>query len=234
MKQLPILSEGTNAKTILSDLLGEYLTGIVYLSPHKLSGVNFCGFATNGCKKACLNTAGRGRMSNVQKGRLRKSLLFINNRAEFFEQLIKDIEKHVRKATKKGLKPAIRLNGTSDLPWENIKHKGKTILEHFPNVQFYDYTKNPNRMKKTLPENYDLTYSFNEDTDPLFVMNEILPRHRNVAVVFRDKLPKTFLMHEVVNGDEHDLRFTDRKGVIVGLKAKGDAKKDKSGFVIDC
>ncbi len=149
-KRIPILSQGTNAKTIKSDKLGEYLTGIVYLSPHKLSGVNFCGNATDGCIFSCLNLAGMGIFSNVQQGRLRKSHLFINDKDLFFENLIKDIQKLINKCAKLGKLPAIRLNGTSDLPWENIKHNGKTILEYFPQVQFYDYTKTPIVLKTCL------------------------------------------------------------------------------------
>ena len=230
-KRITILSQGTNAKTIKSDKLGEYLTGIVYLSPHKLSGVNFCGFATDGCIFSCLNLAGMGIFSNVQQGRLRKSHLFINDKDLFFENLIKDIQKLVNKCAKLGKLPAIRLNGTSDLPWEKIKHKGKTILEYFPQVQFYDYTKNPNRFK-SLPKNYHLTFSHSENTT-IGQVKTLLENGNNVAVVFRKSLPKTFLKFNVINGDNHDLRFVDGSGVIVGLTAKGKAKKDTTGFVVD-
>ena len=230
-KRIPILSQGTNAKTIKSDKLGEYLTGIVYLSPHKLSGVNFCGNATDGCIFSCLNLAGMGIFSNVQQGRLRKSHLFINDKDLFFENLIKDIQKLINKCAKLGKLAAIRLNGTSDLPWENIKHNGKTILEYFPQVQFYDYTKNPNRFKN-LPNNYHLTFSHSENTTNQQAKT-ILENGNNIAVVFRKSLPKTFKGFKVINGDNHDLRFVDGSGFIVGLTAKGKAKKDTTGFVID-
>ena len=249
---MDILSRGTNAKTIKSDKLGQYLTGILYMSPGKLSGKNFCPYATPGCLAACLNTAGRGRMSNVQKGRLRKSLLFINNKNEFFTQLIKDIEKLIRDCDKQGKLPAVRLNGRSDIVWEKLKFEGQTILERFPNVQFYDYTKNPRRFKN-IPANYHLTYSYNEKTDPQTVLN-ILASGGNVAMVFRKDIPHHYMSNsksprgvtflrgpasvgehskQVVNGDLHDLRFIDRPGRIVALTAKGEAKKDRSGFVVD-
>jgi len=247
---MEILSRGTNAKTIKSDKLGQYLTGILYMSPGKLSGKNFCPYATPGCLAACLNTAGRGRMSNVQKGRMRKSLLFINNKNEFFTQLIKDIEKLIRDCDKQGKLPAVRLNGTSDIVWEKLKFEGQTILERFPQVQFYDYTKNPRRFKN-LPANYHLTYSYNEKCTPGDA-RKVLDSGGNVAVVFRNAIPRTFLAtdpdlstwrimntpgHElyynVINGDSHDLRFLDGTGNIVGLTAKGEAKKDQSGFVVD-
>ena len=181
-------------------------------------------------------------MSNVQKGRLRKSLLFLNDRSAFFKELIKDIEKLIRDCEKQGKLPAVRLNGTSDLRWEKIKFEGQTILERFPQVQFYDYTKNPNRFKD-LPANYHLTYSFNELT-PLDTARKVLDNKGNVAVVFRNEIPKQFLAknnpllvntsrYKVIDGDKHDLRFLDGSGVIVGLTAKGPAKKDTSGFVVD-
>ena len=207
------------------------------MSPGKLSGKNFCPYATPGCLSACLNTAGRGRMSNVQKGRLRKSMLFVNNKAAFFNELIKDIEKLIRDCDKQGKLPAVRLNGTSDLRWEKIKFEGQTIIDRFPNVQFYDYTKNPHRFKD-LPANYHLTYSYNEDCTPADARN-VLNSGGNVAVVFRNAIPKTFLQrsasthYKVVDGDKHDLRFLDGTGNIVGLTAKGEAKKDTTGFVVD-
>ena len=244
-KKLPILSQGTNPKTIKSDNLGEYLTGIDYLSPYKLSGKNLCSHATDGCINSCLNTAGRGKMSNVQKGRLRKSLLFLNNQQEYFKQLCADIRKHIIKCEKTGRKPAIRLNGTSDLPYENILYgENQSIFDIFPQVQFYDYTKNSRRLPskqgysqaiglyRKFPSNYDLTFSYSENTT-LENIQAILKKNINVAVVFRKTIPKTFRGFEVINGDNHDLRFLDKKGVILGLTAKGKAKKDTTGFVID-
>ena len=253
---MTILSRGTNPKTLKSDKLGQYLTGILYMSPGKLSGKNFCPYATPGCLSACLNTAGRGRMSNVQKGRLRKSMLFVNNKAAFFNELIKDIEKLIRDCDKQGKLPAVRLNGTSDIRWEKLKFEGQTIIDRFPNVQFYDYTKNPHRFKD-LPANYHLTYSYNEETDPQTVQ-DILASGGNVAMVFRKDIPHHYcdsrkinhnsaygvsflaglaayhdVAEEVVNGDLHDLRFLDPKGRLVALTAKGDAKKDRTGFVLD-
>ncbi len=228
---LPLLTNGSNAKTIKSDKLGEYLTDILYLSPYKKSGVNLCAFATKGCIPVCLDEAGRGVFDSVQKGRMRKSLFFINDRYEFFERLIKDINKLIKKCEKTNKKPCVRLNGTSDLTWEKIKHNGKTILEYFPQVQFYDYTKNPNRFEN-LPKNYDLTFSYTEKT-PFSFIEKVLKSKKNIAVVFRNNIPNFFRGVRVINGDKHDLRFLDQKGVIVGLTAKGKAKKDTSGFVVD-
>lgn len=217
------LSVGTNAKTIKSDSGGEYLTAILYLAPWKLSGHNVCPAATKGCISACLNTAGRGQMMSVQNARIRKTLAFINNRHAFLRDLEDDIRKFIKRCEKEGVKPAVRLNGTSDIRWEMFG-----IMEKFPTVQFYDYTKIKNR--KNLPKNYHLTYSKTEE-DTIVDTCLVLNKGRNVAVVF-DALPKSYAGYPVINGDAHDLRFIDPPSVIVGLTAKGKAKKDTSGFTV--
>ena len=244
---MAILSNGTNAKTKKGDLKKimhhsqsktvQFLTDILYLLPEKQSGRNFCPDASEGCKKACLNTAGRGQMSNVQKGRLRKSRLFIENKQEFFSQLQKDTDKAVKRNEKIGVQTAIRLNGTSDLRWERIKapQTGKTIIEQNQSVQFYDYTKSFRRysqyLQGKLPKNYHLTYSFDENTTSEEI-DFIVNNGGNVAVVFKSFIPETFQGHPVFSGDDHDLRFTDPKGHIIGLIAKVKAKQDQSGFVV--
>ena len=211
----------------------EYLVEVMYLSPSDKSGWNVCQKASEACKRECLDTAGRGRFDNVQNARLKRTNVFFLNREEFFNQLVKEIDKHVKKSRKLGLKPAVRLNGTSDLPWEKIKIWGfDNIMTLFREVDFYDYSKisYDKRPSHKLPDNYNLTFSRSEDT----TLDEIeynLANGRNVAVVF-DTVPDSWLGMTVINGDTHDLRMTDPKGVIVGLKAKGKAKKDTSGFVV--
>lgn len=222
-----MLNVGNNAKTVKGDRLGQYLTGVLYLSPAEKSGVNFCRFA-NECKGPCLDTAGRGVMSPVQAGRLRKSRLFIEDRNAFFLELCESIAALERKAARENMMPAVRLNGTSDLRFERIKFEGATIMEHFPNMQFYDYTKFPIAALGTLPENYDVTFSHQGSN--LSHSLDALKSGMNVAVCFRNELPETYMGHEVINGDLHDLRFKDPRVRIVGLKAKGKARKDYSGF----
>lgn len=226
---LKYLSIDTNAKTIKGQKKG-YMTGILYLSPSNESGKQLCPHASIGCKAACLYTSGRGAMSNVRNARMKKTMDFLSDRIAFSNQLKKDIDFIVRKAAKSGMTPCIRLNGTSDLPWHNIGE----IMQTFPHVQFYDYTPNPFRMlqflKGELPENYHLTFSRKEDNDDH--VETILNNGGNVAVVFADSLPITWKGKVVVNGDETDLRFLDASNVVVGLKAKGKGKKDKSGFVV--
>lgn len=181
------------------------------------------------CKNACLVTAGRGKFSNVQEARQRKTELFLNNRNEFMSQLIADIQKFIRACQRKNKKPALRLNGTSDIQWENIKVDGQNLFEMFPDVQFYDYTKIPTRKVADIA-NYHLTWSYSEAN--MKYASWIDKLSYNVAVVFNGALPIYFKGREVIDGDETDMRFLDKQNVVVGLKAKGKARQDNSGFVI--
>lgn len=224
-----------NAKTIKGENNG-YLTGIVYLAPsnelylytkdEKYKSFNACPKASKGCRQACLFTAGRGRFDNVKHARVERTKLFVDNQDAFMQMLYFEIKATIRKAERKGMKLAIRLNGTSDIQWENIKLDGKNMFQHFPEVQFYDYTKDYSRNFKELPKNYHATFSRSETNE------KKIPKDVNVAVVF-NKLPETWNGKKVINGDETDLRFLDEQNVIVGLTAKGKAKKDQSNFVIE-
>lgn len=235
-----LLSVSNDYKTSKGEQYG-YLTGILYLAPLTLGGFgNVCPFASAGCASACLNTAGRGAMSNVQRGRIAKTALFFKQNRTFIQNLVLDIRALVRKSAKLGLRPVVRLNGTSDIAWERIKlPSGKSIFQEFPDVQFYDYTKSLTRALENArgehPENYSITFSRSETNDADAV--RVLQSGGTVAVVFRGSVPKrhTFPSGErfpVVIGDESDLRFLDKGGRVVGLTAKGRAKKDTSGFVI--
>jgi hypothetical protein len=215
-----------------------YLSFILHLAPADLSGYNTCPKATAGCKTACLNTAGRGGMfkrgettNMIQKARIRKTRYFYEDRAGFMLDLAYDIQKAIAFAKKQGLTPVIRLNGTSDLSWEKYEVPvfcTRNIFELFPQVQFYDYTKVLGRKTADIP-NYHLTFSKADGNDA--DVARAMAQGMNVAAVF-DDLPADYMGKEVINADETDLRFLDPKGVIAGLKAKGKAKKDYSGFVI--
>lgn len=229
-----LIAGGQDAKTVKGNNSG-YFTAIMYLKPFKTLGVNLCPMAeTAKCFEGCLNTAGRGQMSNVQKGRQRKTEWFIKDQSGFMRQLFQDLTKFVNYCDKRDILPAVRLNGTSDIRWENIKIAHKTIFEHFPMIQFYDYSKIANR--RNIPDNYHLTFSYSE-ANPIYQRQTkiALDKGMNIAVVFRNKenMPKTFLGLPVIDGDKTDLRFLDPSQCIVGLYAKGKAKKDQSGFVID-
>ena len=207
-----------------------YLSFILHLAPSTLSGHNTCPKATAGCIAACLNTAGRGGMfrkgentNMIQKARIRKTEYFYNDRVGFMADLEADIRKGIKMAAKLGLTPVFRLNGTSDLSWEKYG-----IIEKFPTVQFYDYTKILGRKTAHLP-NYFLLFSKADGNDS--DVAKAMAQGMNVAAVF-DKVPESYAGVNVIDADEHDLRFLDPKGVVAGLKAKGRAKKDYSGFVI--
>ena len=234
MSNYKLLSVGNNAKTIKGDG-SEYVTAILYLAPaDNLDGVNVCSMAEiAGCKVACLYTAGRGKMNSVQAGRLRKTMLWRDDREGFLATLKQDIAKFTKYCEKRGIQPVVRLNGTSDIMWENYLD----METEFPTVQFYDYTKIVKRAYKALPSNYHLTLSYSEANADY--AQSVLQAHkdtgRNVAVVFREKdsMPSSFGGSATLDGDKDDLRFLDAPHSIVALYAKGDAKKDASGFVID-
>jgi hypothetical protein len=229
-----ILSTSADSKTIKGQSIG-YLTAILYMAPTNISGYQVCALAEKaGCGKACLYTAGRGAFSNVQKARIAKTKAFFEHRSEFMDNLVYSINTLIRKAKRTGLIPLVRLNGTSDIAYENVMHNGKTIFEHFPDLQFYDYTKHATR--KNIPANYDLTFSYSgvEAFQPIVkkaLLNEKLSR---IAVVFdkQENIPTSFMNREVIAGDNSDVRHTEPKNTIVALYAKGQAKKDFSGFVV--
>jgi hypothetical protein len=224
-----------NAKINKSTKKGFWTYGI-HLAPAKLSGFNVCAWASKGCADACLNTAGRGRMTPIQESRIKKTKWFYNDRENFMLQLVKEIGNAIKLAVKKSQTPCFRLNLTSDLAWESQKFNGVKLMEIFPDVQFYDYTKSVKRMEKYLsgkfPSNYHLTFSRSESNAD--ETEKVLSLGGNVAAVFRKELPKTWNGYKVINGDETDLRFLDEKNIIVGLVEKGLAKKDETGFVLEC
>ena len=228
-KSSKLLNIDNNAKTVKGQKKG-YKTAILYLAPSTQSGFQVCPMASEGCKKACLYTAGHGAFSNVQQGRINKTRWFMQDRQSFLTQLKKEISNHIKNCDKKGYIPCVRLNGTSDISWENYD-----IIQAFPNVQFYDYTKIYKRALKYVngqyPSNYHITYSLNEDNKKEAF--EILKLRGNISAVFRKYLPKTYQGYTVINADDTDLRFTDDINIIAGLVAKGQAKKDYSGFVLD-
>lgn len=229
MIKLNLLGVGTNAKTVKGDG-SEYLTAILYLAPADIvDGINVCPMAVlAGCKAGCLFSAGRGAFNNVQQARKRKTILWRDNRQEFLRQLNQDLTRFQAYCKRKGLKAVVRLNGTSDIRWENYIDMASY------DIQFYDYTKILNR--RNLPSNYHLTVSYSEASDKYAkqVLQVKQDTSTNIAVVFKDKasIPSTYKGYNVVDGDKDDLRFLDVPNSVVALYAKGQAKKDNSGFVI--
>jgi hypothetical protein len=233
-----ILLTTNNKKTIKGEKLG-YITYILYMSPftQNSKGINVCSHASKGCAESCLVGSGNGGMfENVYQGRVKKTEHFLRDRVGFLFQVKSEIEKAIKKNKDKVIL-TIRLNGTSDLPFEKYKvFEGKNIFEIFPDIQFYDYTKNYLRFDKELPKNYHLTFSRSENNHKKSM--ELLKRGFNVAMVF-DVLPTEFEGYKVINADLDDLRFLDDKNVICGLKYKKMTKKGannnlafESGFAI--
>lgn len=233
-----LLTISTDAKTVKGEKLG-ILTGILYLAPSDVSGHDVCPKASAGCKAACLYTAGRGRMSTVMNGRLNRTHWFFEDRNSFIDQLVTDIQRLVRKANRQKMQAAVRLNGTSDIAWEKIRVtvdgvEYRNLMVAFPDIQFYDYTKIAGRKSALALPNYHLTFSLAEDNDDDAF--KAIEQGYNVAVVMKLKKsnakPETWNGYPVVDGDESDVRFNDPKGGhIVALTAKGEAKKDDTGFV---
>lgn len=213
----------------------KYLSEILHLAPANIGGVNICPNASPECIKLCLNTSGRGQMNTVQKSRLNKKFYFLADRLKFLNHLDREIKLSYARARRKGFKYTVRLNGTSDLPFERYKlENGLNLMDNNPQVQFIDYTKVTNRLdkKNKIPKNYSLTYSQAENN--LKDVKQVLKTKYNIATVFRKKLPKKWLGRKVINGDISDLRhLEDGKKIIVGLIAKGRAIKNFNGFVQD-
>lgn len=262
MAKVKLLNIDANAKTVKGQSKG-YMTAVLYLAPFKLSGYQVCPMAeVAGCIADCLNTAGRGgiapagtnttsiefgnethtvKLNTIQKARIARTRFFHTDPQGFMRQLVKEIHAAQRKADRRDLTLVVRLNGTSDIRWENVFMNNRmrvprpyNIFEMFPGIQFYDYTKIANRRVSHIP-NYHLTFSFSDRAQYLPNTVKAIQNYEpgfNMAVVFMGKLPDTFMGRTVINGDESDLRFLDPKGVIVGLKAKGNARRSKSGFAV--
>ena len=233
----------TNPKTA-KQLEAFKIEGVIHhLTPDRLAdGVHtVCPSSTPGCRASCLNTAGRSQVKGelksrtlqrymIHRSRIGKTLRWLNNKQDYIGKLCSELALLEKRAKKKGYHPVARLNGTSDIPWESwIPMKGY-------NIQFYDYTKGYKRMLRfldlKLPYNYHLTFSYSEKTTKRQV-NHIISKGGNIAVVFRKEIPKTFMGHPVITGMDHDFRYKDKPGHIVGLIARGRAKKDTTGFVVD-
>ena len=230
----------SNPKVAKNGKLG-VLTAPMHLAPASLSGFNVCPMASKGCIKACLNTAGNPVYAKGKaKARKARTIAFFKHREAFMAQLVKEIAKHERKSKKEKMICGVRLNATSDIRWETVpcEYQGKifpNVMMAFPDIVFYDYTKIANRKK--LPANYHLTFSLAENNDKAARLAH--ENGMNIAVPFNvmrgHALPGEYTIAgkalTVVDGDEHDYRPADPQSVIVGLRAKGKAIKDKSGFV---
>lgn len=242
-----LIASGQNAKTVKGDGV-EYETAIMYLAPFTMAGRgNVCAMAVMAaCHEGCLNSAGRGAFNNVQAARVKKTRWYMEDRAGFMDALVNDLRRFSDYCKRKGVQPCVRLNGTSDIMWEKghpVIHgvlKFPSVMAAFPEIQFYDYSKIYTRVDKPLPSNYDLTLSYSGANAAYAdaVLERVEAGRANMAVVYRNRAVVEAKMAQLperyVDGDKTDMRFTDPKGgYIVALYAKGKAKKDMSGFVVD-
>lgn len=203
----------------------------IYLAPADSSGYEVCPLRNIECTDLCLNESGMNRMSMndelINRSRIKKTQLFFENREYFVKWMVYEIESTKLKAEKLGMSFSVRINNTSDINplsfYLDVDGKKLNVLDLFPDVQFYDYTKVPNRMKlMMLYPNYDLTFSYdghNKETCLRMLENNV-----RVAVVF-DKLPGELWGYKVIDGDLYDMRYRDEKNVIIGLKFKRVRKK---------
>ena len=238
----------SNPKIAKNGKLG-ILSAPLHLAPFDLSGFQVCPQASAGCAAACLHTAGNpAYMSGKDASRKDRTQAYFKQRDAFMALLAFEILALRRKAKAMMMEPAVRLNATSDLPWEirkiNVDGSEVLLMDYFSDVQFYDYTKITKRALAhaggRMPSNYHITFSKTEDNDASVA--KVLEAGGNVAAVFALPAYKATLaaggMHgwgrnvTVIDGDETDYRPMDPAGVIVALKAKGDAKGDTSGFTI--
>ena len=247
MKQL--FSISSNAKGVKGEAIG-FLTGMLYLSPADLSGYQVCPMALIAqCKAPCLNTAGLGGVyTSIQRSRIAKTRRFFEDRDAFLADIVYSIRKLVKAARKRHIRnkgrftgryhiPLVRLNGTSDIRWElipvtidGVRHPN--LMEAFPSVQFYDYSKLVNR--RNLPANYDITFSYSGVPAFQKFVQKALDQKMRIAAVFRFErdIPARFLGRKVIAGDASDVRSIEQRRALVALYAKGRAVADTSGFVV--
>ena len=231
-----------SAKAIKADKYG-YLNAINYMAPHDTAGVgNLCPNASDGCKSLCLGMySGQAAMVSdlengtnaVRESRIAKSQFFMNERQAFMAEMADHVRAMIRKADRENKELAVRPNGSTDIAFERIPtDNGQPLPIRFPKIQFVDYTKSVRRvLDPKRPANYHLTFSLSETNKA--EAEQVLAAGFNVAVVFGDGQPSTFMGHRVIDGTEHDLRHLDPQPVIVGLDPKGKkAKADTSGFVV--
>lgn len=222
----------SSAKMIKNKKVSNNYTYVIYLAPAKQSGYNACSHSTPECRLGCLNTSGRSGMDitcgklMVYNCRNKKTRLFYEQPEYFMAWMIAEILFYQRKAIKDGYAFSIRLNGTSDIDWQNVKVNGQSIFEIFNQVQFYDYTKNINKYLDC-PANYHITYSYTGRN--WLLCEDLLNTGQNIAIVFniskKQPLPLTYKGYQVINGDLTDYRPYDDKGCIVGLQWKHIADK---------
>ena len=228
-------SINSSAKIMKNQKVNHHYTYIIYLAPANSSGVNVCTHSTKECRLGCLATSGRAAMdiasgaNKIQNARIRKTLAYSINPTFFLDWIIAEMKSYKAKAQRDGYEFSVRLNGTSDIDYSKVLLNGKNIFELFPDVIFYDYTKNHNRLYTPI-KNYTLTLSYtgyNWEQSKKALNNGF-----NIAAVFnitkKVPFPTSYRGYTVINGDLSDLRVGEAKGVIIGLRWKVIANKENN------
>jgi hypothetical protein len=236
-------SVNKSAKLAKNGKISHQYTYSIYLAPANISGYNVCSHSTPECRLNCLHTSGRNGMeilsgvkTMTNDCRIKKTKLFYEQPEYFMQWLIAELERYQNKAKKDGYGFSVRLNCTSDINWQTVLINSKNLFELYPDVVFYDYTKNPAKFINK-PKNYHLTFSFTGRNE--ISCKALLQKGFNIATIFDIKneteLPKTFMGFPVINGDKTDYRVNDPKGIIVGLKFKriANQKAEKDCFVVN-
>jgi hypothetical protein len=205
-----------------------WMNAVLYLTPSTkigLPGVNLCGADTAACQMACLDDSGRLGRIYGQKAMAARTLYLLFHKELFIERLFEEVEALERFCARHGMRLALRLNGTSDRPWESVRYGRviQAITEGFPKVRLYDYTKHFMRATPRYRayhgiERYHLTFSFSGSNWPQ--CQKLLQEKINVAVPFARTMPTHFRRYRVHDGDRHDLRFLDPTPRVVGLRFK--------------
>lgn len=227
-------------KILKSQKVDNIMTYCLYLAPYNLSGYNVCKFSTKECRLGCLFSSGRAKMeynsgqTKIVNSRIGKTKLFFEHNEFFMQWLIAEIKSFQNKAKKKGMGFIVRLNGMSDIDWQDVKYNGMSIFEIFPEIMFYDYTKNPNKFGM-IPNNYHLTFSYTGKN--WSICEALLERGHNISVVFNVPnnlpLPSKFRGYDVIDGDITDARVKDKKGIVVGLHWKRIGNKENEKIVLN-
>ena len=238
----------SSSKLAHNEEIGVY-TSVFYGAPGRNSGYETCPNATSSCRGACLYASGLAKVeeyagkNTIKTCRVNRTKLFFEDQDYFMGWLVDELKAAQAKAERDGMVYSVRLNGTTDIAWEEVEVQGfNNIFEMFPNVQFYDYTKAYSRMFLNI-SNYHLTFSYTGEGDNVRQSLELLAAGQNVAVVFDTKrghdLPTTMAGIEVIDGDVTDYRPADKAGCWVGLRFKESANKagneaaKRSDFVIN-
>ena len=213
---MKLIYKDTNPKTIKSLKMFGHTIYTHTMHPH----IGVCPFSKH-CFETCLVNSGMGQCGNVKRSRMNKTEDYLQDKAAYKLRLVKELQR-----VPANISTWTRLNTMSDVNWHDV-------IELLPNHNFYDYTKDIKKFMANDRPNYHLTFSY--DGHNWGKCKRALTKG-SVSVVF-NQLPKNYKGYKVIDGDTHDSRYLDPKGVIVGLKFKGSKARlqqgIENGFVVN-